>query len=715
MRKSTKQKIRAAGLIAAIWLVLGTLAYGALFLPDMHRLLSDNLHGTEPTNKPDVVLVTIDQRSLQPQSEGGLGRWQDWQRAYYAKVIENLQKAGAKVIGIDIFFSEPTAEARQALLTSFLKKLPEAPAQAKAIADAVAASDDAALHDAILADTDVILAANVGGNEVLLPTASIAGTGTKLASVTLQEDRDNVLRRVPLMTKNAIVPLSFPFALFLSWTGTTEDDFIQEGDRMIYKGPALRNASGSKMPQWNFPVDDLGRITVNFQGKPLKSFPSISFVDAYNNTFDPAAVRGKAVLIGETDSGLHDDLYTPMSLGLKRPGVEVHAHALQSLIDNSTVENIPLWMHALMLLLELVILVTIGIFEGPLWGLLALIVLSLGTYGLSFPAFDQLRLIMSTWYIGLSLLGGYACVLIYKIFLEQHEKKQAIRAFSHYVSDKVAQMMVRDPSLLKLGGEKKVLTVTFTDIAGFTTLSERLTPEQISDFLHIYLDTMTQIVLKEDGTLDKYIGDAIMSIYGAPLSFADHAKRACRATLAMHAAIPDVIRRLPLALPEDCPLAIRTGIATGDMVVGNFGSQKRFDYTVIGDTVNLSSRLEGANKQYNSQICVNEATFEAAKDAFLFRTLDIIRVKGKTQPVRIYELLANREHIDRALEAMSEDFERAFLLYQQGNFAEAKERFKDIQNTFKDPVAEMYTHRCAHFIEEPPIGSWDGVYTMKTK
>lgn len=715
IRRSTKTKLKVGGILILLWVAISTAGQNFMVFDYFHNRLTDWLHDPAVPTQTDVTLVAIDPKSLLPQSQGGLGRWQDWQRAYYAKAIENLRGAGAKVIGLDIFFSEPTAEPRKNLLNALVQQIPNADEKTKQAAQALAASDDATLQKAIKDKTDVILAANVGGNESLLPTIAVTGSGAKLASVTLIEDRDNILRKVPLYTNNAIVPLSFSFALFMAWSETTEDDFVQKAAEVRYTGPVLRNGSGNLLPQWHWPVDAEGRIYPRFRGAPLQRFPRISFVDAYNNKFDPALVRGKVVLIGEVDSGLHDDLYTPMSMGVKRPGVEVHAQTLQSMIYNDTIQEATWWQHALATTLAVALLVVIGILFGPVWGLIALLALLAGTVYGSIWSFENLRIIISIWYMGIALIGAYATVLIYKLFLEQFEKKQAIKAFSHYVSDKVAQMIVRDPSLLKLGGEKKELTVTFTDIAGFTTLSEELTPEQITDFLHIYLDTMTQIILKEDGTLDKYIGDAIMSIYGAPIAFQDHAIRACRASLAMHAAIPDILRQLPLSLPEQLPLAIRTGIATGEMVVGNFGSHKRFDYTVIGDTVNLSSRLEGANKQYSSQICVNETTFEAAKDVFLFRTLDIILVKGKHKPVRIYELMAPKDHLNRETEAMVEDFERAFLLYQQKDFATARERFKDIHQTFADAVAEVYMHRCAHFAEQPPEANWDGVFTMTSK
>lgn len=715
MLRQTKEQLLASLFILLLWTAVGTLLYALLFLPQIHTRLTDLLHDEQATGSTQVRIVAIDAKSLSPQSEGGLGRWQDWQRSYYAQVIAHLRAAGAKVIGVDVFFSEPSSENRQGMLTTFLQE--QGLAADPAAVEAFAERDDRLLRSQIEGKTDVVLAADaMATGDVLLPSPLITGSGAQLGSVTLTEDSDNVLRRIPLWTGSAVVPHSFAFRLFLAWTGAEEGDFVRSATGARYTGPQLRaGGSGTKLPLWSFAYGEEQKVHVRFAGAPQTRFPTLSFVDVYKNSFDPAVVAGQVVLIGEVDAGLHDNVYTPASFGQKRPGVEVHAQALQSLLNNDTVAPAPLWYHLLLTVGLLLVLLAVGMRLGPVWGAVLLVLLLVAQFGYSLYAFETQRLMISSWYLGLALSLAYLSLLIYKLFLEQREKKIAIKAFSHYVSDKVATLMMQKPSLLQLGGEKRTLTVTFTDIAGFTTLSEQLTPEQISDFLRIYLETMTNIVLEEDGTLDKYIGDAIMCLYGAPLHFEDHALRACRAALAMHAAIPDILRALPMTLPGDLPLAIRTGIGTGEMVVGNFGSLRRFDYTVIGDTVNLASRLEGANKQYGSQICVNEETYLAAREACVFRTLDTIRVKGKNKPVHIYELLALRGAASTMAERMTEDFERAFLLYQARDFQKAKEGFISVHETFGDAIALVYAHRCTAFLETPPAAHWDGVFVMTTK
>lgn len=715
MRTTKKTPLLIGAAILLLCTGISTTAYAFSFFSQPHYRFVDLLHDATPRGATDVVLVAIDKKSLQAQEQGGLGRWQDWDRSYYATTLERLKQAGAQTVGIDIFFSEPSSEQKKETITAFLAETGASGEDEGAILR-VAQRGDLVFKKTLEAYPDTILAADASDPQSpLLPAREVAGSGTKLGSVALQEDVDNILRRVPLWTQSSIVPTSFAFEVFLAWTGAEERDFVIEDGQVRYIGPVLRSPKGATFPTWNFPIDAFGKFQVRFQGEPFERFPVLSFVDVYHGKFAEEDVRGKVVLIGEMDAGLHDDLYTPASQGKKRPGVAVHAHAIQSLINNDSLGNASLLTHTLVALGLTGVLLCIGILWGPIAATITLILLTIGMFMGSYAAFGTLRLILSPWYLGMSLLLAYGSVLIYKIFFEQRQKKLAIRAFSHYVSKDIATMMVKDPSLLRLGGQKQELTVSFTDIAGFTQLSEQLSPEEISDFLHVYLDIMTEVILARNGTLDKYIGDAIMAIYGAPIHSQDHAILACHAALDMHQAIPDVLRKLPLHTPKDFVLQIRTGIATGDMVVGNFGSQTRFDYTVIGDTVNLASRLEGVNKVYHSEICVHEATRDAAKDQFLFRTLDVITVQGKKQPVRIYELLARHEEAERSVVQMAEESERAFILYQQRDFQEAHDRYKDIYDVHKDPIALAYMQRCTKYLQTPPPVSWNGTFIMEHK
>ena len=273
--------------------------------------------------------------------------------------------------------------------------------------------------------------------------------------------------------------------------------------------------------------------------------------------------------------------------------------------------------------------------------------------------------------------------------------------------------MLKDPSKLKLGGDKKNLSVLFSDIRGFTTVSEKLTPEELVHLLNEYLTAMTDIVFKYDGLLDKYMGDAIMAVFGAPLDQPDHPERACMTAIRMMEKLKKLQKKWS---DEERPvLDIGIGINSGDMVVGNMGSEMRFDYTVMGDSVNLGSRLEGINKEYGTNIVISEFTYEKVKDTLLCRELDSVRVKGKALPVRIYELLGERKYSEK-LSGFVSAFEEGLVNYRQYQWDEAIFCFKKaIEIRSGDPPSELYIKRCDGLKENPPETGWDGVYTMTKK
>jgi adenylate cyclase len=272
----------------------------------------------------------------------------------------------------------------------------------------------------------------------------------------------------------------------------------------------------------------------------------------------------------------------------------------------------------------------------------------------------------------------------------------------------------KNPEKLRLGGEKKDLTVLFSDIRGFTSISERMTPESLVKFLNEYLTKMTDLVFKYDGLLDKYMGDAIMAIWGAPLDQRDHTQRACYTAL-------DMVDELKLLqkkwAAEGMPkLNIGIGVNTGPMVVGNMGSERRFDYTVMGDSVNLGSRLEGLNKIYGTNIIVSEMTYGRVREEILGRELDSVRVKGKDQPVKIFELLARRSQASSEQKAWVEEFHAALADYRNHHWSGALQAFQAILEKHpRDGAARLYVERCLTLEKNPPPENWEGVYTLTTK
>ena len=274
----------------------------------------------------------------------------------------------------------------------------------------------------------------------------------------------------------------------------------------------------------------------------------------------------------------------------------------------------------------------------------------------------------------------------------------------------MVEQILKKPEMLKLGGARRDVTVFFSDIAGFTTISEKMDPEPLVRFLNIYLGAMTNIILGRQGTLDKYEGDAIMAFWGAPISQEDHAVRACNAALECQKKLGEL--RLDWERQNLPPFRVRIGLNSGEAIAGNMGSESRFDYTVMGDNVNLASRLEGINKQYGTELMVSEATRTLIGDDFVCRELDLIRVKGKDKPVRIFELVGKKDEVAPEMVQKIGVFQKALEFYRSKNFMAAIEKFKTIAN---DPPSGVFAHRCEVFIQNPPAADWDGVWTFTEK
>jgi adenylate cyclase len=336
-----------------------------------------------------------------------------------------------------------------------------------------------------------------------------------------------------------------------------------------------------------------------------------------------------------------------------------------------------------------------------------------GYVGLTHYVFLSKGLWLSNIYPCINLVLAYSGTAMRHYVKEEREKRHIRKTFSLYVPHSVVTEMLANPDRLRLGGEKKELSILFSDIRGFTTLSEERPAEELVPELNNYLTHMTEVVFNHKGTLDKYIGDAIMALFGAPLPQDDHAFRACATALDMMNVLAKLqkewrIRNLPV-------FEIGIGINTGLAVIGNMGSERRFDYTAIGDNVNLASRLEGLTKQYGVSILVSESTWEAAKDGFAAREIDTVCVKGKTEPVKIYQLLCARDRESDFGQQLN-TWSRAMTLFRQREWDEALDLFAEFeQNRPGDPPALLYQRRCAEYIDVPPPEDWVCITTLDTK
>ncbi|TAK52495.1 MAG: CHASE2 domain-containing protein, partial [Bacteroidetes bacterium] len=460
-------------------------------------------------------------------------------------------------------------------------------------------------------------------------------------------------------------------------------------------------------------------------GEEINTFDDPDFGLLYDRTF-----AGKIVLVGSTLPEDKDLFPVPISSGRQAGdnlmyGVEIHANAIQNVLDGSALQREPAWLTMLVILVLCLVTFFLTTFLkevrfrisalseilSALWMLLALA----GVIVVAQYLFTQYNFVATIVSPMIAIAIGYIGATVYNYLGERKQKTYIKGLFSRYVSPAVVNELINNPDSVRLGGEKKELTVFFSDIVGFTPLSEKLGPEQLVTVLNEYLSEMTAIVFKHEGTLDKYIGDAIMAIWGAPVAQENHALLACKAALEMQDAIIEMNRRWKKdGRPE---IGVRAGLNTGDMIVGNMGGVRRFDYTVIGDNVNLASRLEGANKQYGSRVMISERTYQLVASDVIVRELDSLVVKGKTQPVRVFELLClARDPLPPHGERFLQLYNKSLSLYKQREWASAIVSFESaLQWLGEDYASRMYIDRCRFYQLNPPPDDWDGAFVMKTK
>jgi adenylate cyclase len=462
--------------------------------------------------------------------------------------------------------------------------------------------------------------------------------------------------------------------------------------------------------------DSTGHMQINYHG-PRGTYPYHSIADVVTKKFAPGTFTHKTVLVGASATGIGDQR-TPPYGGIDYPGVEVHANV----IDNMLHQNF-LVRGATQSLWDVLLIFFFGIPLGiwmalvsPRWmwfGLALLIPLALVDYA----AF------LHSWWLNftipaMTLVGNVMLVSLYRALVEEKEKRRVRTAFGQYLSPEVIRRLLLNPQLVD--PRKTDISVMFSDIRGFTTISEKLDAQDLAVFLNQYLSEMTRIVFEYAGTLDKYIGDAVMAFWGAPFEEPGHAARACNSALDMMARVRWMQKNWEA---EGKPhLDIGIGLNTGVASVGNMGSALRYGYTALGDTVNLSSRLEGLNKEYGTHIIVNETTYLAARDGgFIFRELDLIQVKGKLQPVTIYELVGREAEIGADADAADtrsrlDVFDRARQLYRGRRWADAQSAFQNVLDRWpEDGPSRTYWKRCQEYLFEEPPSAWDGVFTMSHK
>lgn len=388
-------------------------------------------------------------------------------------------------------------------------------------------------------------------------------------------------------------------------------------------------------------------------------------------------------------------------------GIEIHANAIQTILDEAYLRyQNPAGFLGLIGVITLAS-VFVFLYAPILWGALFGIAEIVG-----FPFYAQWRFNQGVipeliWPI-FAMLAAYLSVLAYRNFTEFTEKRKLKTAFSHYVSPELVQQITEKPEMLKLGGERRKLTVLFLDLENFTFFSEKLTPQEVVKILNVYFDALATVIMAQGGMVDKFEGDAIMALFGAPIPSEDHAEKACLTALLLQAKIQELNAQMGYSLN------IRIGLATGEAIVGNMGSTQRFDYTAIGDTVNTASRLENANRFYNTRILTNPGTFEAAQEKLSFRHVDTVCLKGKAQAMHIYEALGTTEAMTEQGKTFLKDWGEALSTYQKGDWDAAKQALEALLSKLpNDGPTQTLLNRIKTLQQAPK--DWDGVWRFEEK
>ncbi|HEY2995454.1 MAG TPA: adenylate/guanylate cyclase domain-containing protein [Methylomirabilota bacterium] len=633
------------------------------------------------------TLVAIDQRSnraLLPR----YGTMSTWPRALYAQALERLGELGPRVIVLDVFFD--AARPDDVELTAVMRRLGNVltPAEAQGPQRARPAPGVAQEFDVFVRPTPAVRAAAAGEGFVNITT-----------------DADTVVRATPLLLRadGEELPAAVLAAVARFVRRPSVIDTPPSEDEVYAAGRAI-------------PVSPAGNMRINFLGPPAgvsgsTVFPLVSFVDVLEGRVDPVVVRDRIVILGQTIRGA-DEHSTPTSAHTRMWGAEVLASAVETILTDRYLVDASLGT-------QLALLGLAGVLAGLLaaawrpWRALAGTLALLALYFVAAILAFERGLVMSVSPM-LALALAFAAVLGYRVVFEQAEQRRVRDVIGRYLSPGVSRWVLDDPARLALGGETREMTVLFSDVRGFTAISKALPPAQLVTLMNELMTLLADVVFQRDGTVDKFIGDALMAFWNAPQAQTDHAARACVAALDMVSALerarPEWERR---GLP---PIEMGIGINTGPMVVGNMGSRDRLAYTVMGDAVNVASRLEGLCKVYGVRVVVGEATRVAAGDALACRHLDRVRVKGRDEPLDVYEVLGRREDVDGVQVAWLQAWERAVALYRARQWAEAAAAFAELcAKTPADGPSRVYLERARTLAARPPGADWDGVFDAETK
>ncbi|MBV9557174.1 MAG: adenylate/guanylate cyclase domain-containing protein [Pseudolabrys sp.] len=683
-----------------------------------------------------VVIADIDEKSLK-----ALGQW-PWPRTVIADLVTRLTAMGAVAVAFDVVFAEPdrmspgvAAQAYRDLDDETRKKLQELPSNDQVLADAFKKSRVVAGESGLpfAADTPAaklptVGIAALGGDPKpfmvsfpgLLPNVPILETAAAGRGLfTIRAERDGMIRRVPMvmLARGDVMP---SLSLEMLRVATQQSTLLIKSDQAGIKSVAI--------PGFEIPTDRNGQLWIHFSHHdPARYLPVADIIDG---TAQPSRVAGKLVLVGTSAVGLLDVKTTPLDAVL--PGVEVHAEILESVLTKAVLSAPNYAVGA-----ELAAAILVGILIiafAPVLGSAALlafgaVVVAL-MVGTSWYFFTQQKLLIDFTYPLLSSLIVYLTLVFGNYFTEQAQKKQIRSAFGQYLSPALVEQLAKSPEKLVLGGEQRDMTIMFSDVRGFTSISEQYKddPQGLTTLMNRLLTPLTNAVINRKGTIDKYMGDAIMAFWNAPIDDDQHQVNACTAALDMLDRI-DVLNREREAEAASngtpfIPMKVGVGINTGRCVVGNMGSDLRFDYSVLGDSVNLASRIEGQSKTYGLPVIVGSRTAAAAQGKFAMLEIDNLAVKGKKEPETVFAILGREDVAASGTFGRLSDLNNTMLAcYRARDWDGAAAALGELRqagqaigpNCDVGHYADLYSERIDDYRRNPPPEGWTGVFEAQTK
>ncbi len=736
-RPAKIRKLLVSGLILGLVLAV---TFGLLRFRVLERWqlqLSSKLYQTRVSEHP-ILLVGVDQYSVD-----SLGQTAVWTRDKYAQAIRNISKYQPAAIGLDYYFLSKGKFLPSAEIEKIVGNSSQADQVLNDIKDTL--GTDLNKFDRVLADEVqnnsklIMVYPNAGDfnlealqrqdvNPVNPPASFVPADKLRMGTANYLGELDSTVRRYTPILKGREYYPSFALALIAKYLGAKDWEVLH------YDANRLEVRLGEKV--LNIPLKDY-QFLLNFSSKfvddsrkgqlnpKTDNYRYLSFLDVYNDDLagiDTEWIKGKIVLIGPYTINL-DNYKVPIDDDYRMYGVHIHGQAIQTILDQAWLREMT-WGE---------VLLTVGVVAGLV--LAAIFVLAIGW---ALPAVALLvvlyMVVVAPWLFGRGLLAdlvhlplsvlltaiiGYA----WRFVSESRDKTRAATALGQFVNEGVAREVLAGGQMrMEKKGERRAITVLFSDIKGFTTISEKLQPQSVVALLNEYLEVMSGVIIKNNGIVDKYEGDAVMAFFEEQPGLPSHQERATRAALDMREALPGLLAKWrqdpPLPGGESKPeIDFRVGLSSGEAIVGTIGSSQHLQYTAIGDIVNLGSRLESANKQYQTHVMLAEATFEAVQNVFACRFLDVIRVKGKDKAVKIYELLGPIDGLSSDQAALLQAYNQGLTLYFNRQFAEAVKFFNEevLIKWPRDYLANVYAARAQKCVLIPPDPDWDFVYTMQSK